>query len=231
MLKSIMLAEREFDKETFERVVKDLKRFLAFKLNDRKKITDSFIKMYLVDKGQEIKDEVRRLAKELKHPDFNIHSCFNVLEFFTIALTHRNYDKDKPEHWVDDLFSLGALTDKQKPSLLKSIHYLSENISTDIQAKIKGKDYIRGVNPVWTGIDHAVDLRAIFEKSYRSHMSLDDYKPKITSLTAVAMIEFAYNDGEEKYVSFQVEESDLICIIDYLGGVKKDLEKLKGFID
>lgn len=170
------------------------------------------------------------LEASTRRPLLELSSVVSVLEFFLKRMIDDKTKQDTTHEWAQDLVECRFLSSPEVQPFVTWIERVRSDVLPHVESHIKRRTYTSGVFPSLRSFGATVELRAVQADKYAWGTPLEQYRPRILDVAAVASIHIGVDAGAQRDFFFQATESELQLLIDSLIAAKQDLQALRGAV-
>lgn len=222
-MKSRLLSRFDTSQSSQDSLKRDIEKLTHFSLEQLKDFPNQVAR---IDKTRSSIDEEREIEETSKKfgvriPDF--YRAYQVAKFFMKQFLSTGVAmKDTPEEIVDDLEELGVVTGAEREKLISFLTCLKKLVSDSFELDARKRAISKATLPALSGIEAAINYRAVFNEDFLTEKGLEEYNPKCLGIVPITTINISLDEGPIRDIYFQVDKRDLRILIEHLEAVEKE---------
>ncbi len=149
-------------------------------------------------------------------------SFLSLFRFFVSQFQEENLKiaEDSSESWTADLTALGIMEERWASEFTSYMSAVTSKIKSDVLDTRDVQTYQAGVLPSLKSLGTTVELRGIFDQTYRIGSPLEEYSPKLKSVTPIISVRISVDKGDIRDFYFQATPREIDILINSLIAAK-----------
>jgi hypothetical protein len=134
---------------------------------------------------------------------------------------------DTPDAWVADLIDLGMISTEQAPAVSTLFKAVFDARVSGLFEMEQRRNREIGVLPYLKSVGTTVELRGVFDRSFRLGDDLGSYAPQLLSVTPIVSVSIGLDSGTPEGINFQASPDDLQFLIEVLKAAQHECRILR----
>lgn len=170
-------------------------------------------------------DSAREKASEMLNiPLAKLSHSIDLSEFFMRQfITDGKAEDDQPEDIAADIVELLECDKGKKEHLIKYFERLKHLSKEKVNLLIIRRKYAHAVLPTLKSHETVVEFRVVFDKEFKSELTIDEYKPNCLGTVPIGLINLKLSGGTVEDISFQTDKHSLHRLINQLLALEKQM--------
>lgn len=187
--------------------------------------------VHLADTTADSDEIFLKAAAKLDVDESKLRSAFQVGGAFIVELSPEGDGRnDTVQDIVDDISQAMDLDQVQINRLSRFLYSAKKIAEEKFYQSQKKKEYEQSGMPTLVGISGTINLRAIFDKQFKSNIDVADYSPKCEGITPVAILKLRLDpESPQENIFFQMTSREIRMMIDHLSSMEKQIREVISF--
>lgn len=170
-------------------------------------------------------ESAREKASEMLNiPLAKLSHSIDLSEFFMRQfITDGDAEDDQPEDIAADIVELLECDKGKKEHLIKYFERLKHLSKEKVDLLILRRRYAHAVLPTLKSHKTVVEFRAVFDKEFKTELTIDEYKPNCLGTVPIGLIKLNLSGGTVEDISFQTDKNSLHGLINQLLALEKQM--------
>ena len=213
-----------------EKFKKDLKKISEIDSDVLTELPKIVLDVHLSETDDDAQVIYTESAKKLGIDEYVLKSNFQIIgSFIKEFAPDGDAYADSVESIVKDIKDAEILDDENIKKIEKLLAVAKKIGSEKFYSADKRKSYQKSGLPILEGISGTANLRAVFNESFKSTDSIEDYTPECEGLVPVATVKLRLENSSFDNVFFQMSPSQIRLVINNLLALEKQMEEAINF--
>lgn len=215
-----------------DRFKEDLKRLVEFPVESIVEAPNVVVDVHLANTSAEA-DEVFSIAtKKMSVDEAKLRSTFQVIGNFVREMApDGDAAADSIDSIVADIKDAEIIPSSSIEKLREFLIATKKTAAERFHRAEKKKQYQDTGLPTLIGVSTTVNLRAVFEKEFKSNMSVETYDPRCEGLIPTATVKLRFDsDSPFENVFFQASQREIRILKEHLESLEKQLSSTIDFV-
>lgn len=208
----------------------DFKKLMTLDVDALCSLPEVVVEAHLANTSEETDAIFSTASQKLSLDEGKIRANFQIIGNFVREFSPEgDASADAVDDILSDLIEVDLIENKEKvESFLRAAR---ETAKEKFHTAEKKKEYQNTGLPTLVGISGTCNLRAVFDKPYKSNIPIQSYTPKCEGLIPVATLKLRLDsDSPLENVFFQMTPREISLIKNHLEAIEKQMNEMTSFV-